>query len=47
MLPYFVWLDFEDRRDAPRRREIRSDWFLPHFEFRFPLAGRRRCARRT
>jgi len=41
MLPYFVWLDFEDIVEDLRRGgcEIRSDWFLPHFEFRFPLAG--------
>jgi uncharacterized protein (DUF2126 family) len=41
MLPYFVWLDFEDVLE-----ELRSagygflpEWFAPHFEFRFPLAG--------
>jgi uncharacterized protein (DUF2126 family) len=41
MLPYFVWLDFEDIAEELRRcgYDIQSDWFLPHFEFRFPLAG--------
>src|SRR6202012_2460974 len=41
MLPYFVWQDFEDVLE-----ELRADgyafedaWFLPHFEFRFPVAG--------
>jgi uncharacterized protein (DUF2126 family) len=41
MLPYFVWLDFEDVIDDMRRSgcPLDTDWFLPHFEFRFPLAG--------
>jgi uncharacterized protein (DUF2126 family) len=41
MLPYFVWLDFEDVLEELRRSgySIQADWFLPHFEFRFPLAG--------
>ena len=41
MLPHFVWLDFEDVVEDLRRGgyAIRSDWFAPHFEFRFPLAG--------
>ena len=41
MLPYFVWLDFEDVVEDLRRSgySIQADWFLPHFEFRFPLAG--------
>jgi uncharacterized protein (DUF2126 family) len=41
MLPHFVWLDFEDVVADLRRSGygIETDWFLPHFEFRFPLAG--------
>jgi uncharacterized protein (DUF2126 family) len=41
MLPYFVWLDFEDVVEDLGRSgySIQADWFLPHFEFRFPLAG--------
>jgi uncharacterized protein (DUF2126 family) len=41
MLPYFVWLDFEDVIEELRRGgyAMQAEWFLPHFEFRFPLAG--------
>jgi len=41
MLPYFVWLDFEDVVEELRRAGYAADadWFLPHFEFRFPVAG--------
>jgi uncharacterized protein (DUF2126 family) len=41
MLPYFVWLDFEDVIADLRRGgcAVDASWFLPHFEFRFPLAG--------
>ena len=41
MLPYFVALDFDDVIEELRRAgyEVSSDWFAPHFEFRFPLAG--------
>jgi uncharacterized protein (DUF2126 family)/transglutaminase-like putative cysteine protease len=41
MLPYFVWQDFEDVVEGMRRRgcAVETSWFLPHFEFRFPLAG--------
>ena len=41
MLPYFVGLDFEDVIEELRRAgyPLSSDWFAPHFEFRFPLAG--------
>ena len=41
MLPYFVWLDFEDVLEEVRRAgyPVSSDWFAPHFEFRFPVAG--------
>jgi uncharacterized protein (DUF2126 family)/transglutaminase-like putative cysteine protease len=41
MLPYFVALDFDDVIEELRRAgyPLSSDWFAPHFEFRFPLAG--------
>ena len=40
MLPYFVWLDFDDVIEELRGAGYDSiDWFAPHFEFRFPLAG--------
>jgi uncharacterized protein (DUF2126 family) len=41
MLPYFVWLDFEDVLAELARGGAALDaaWFAPHFEFRFPLAG--------
>ncbi len=41
MLPHFVWSDFTDviadlQADG---YPMQADWFAPHFEFRFPLAG--------
>jgi uncharacterized protein (DUF2126 family)/transglutaminase-like putative cysteine protease len=41
MLPYFIWQDFEDVIEEAVRAGYRleADWFRPHFEFRFPLAG--------
>jgi uncharacterized protein (DUF2126 family) len=41
MLPYFVWQDFEDVIEELRGGgyAMHAEWFLPHFEFRFPLAG--------
>jgi uncharacterized protein (DUF2126 family)/transglutaminase-like putative cysteine protease len=41
MLPYFVSLDFEDVLEEVRRAgyPIHSEWFAPHLEFRFPVAG--------
>ncbi len=41
MLPYFVWLDFEDVLAELARSGYALDaaWFAPHFAFRFPLAG--------
>jgi uncharacterized protein (DUF2126 family)/transglutaminase-like putative cysteine protease len=41
MLPHFVWQDFEDVLSGLQDfgYAIPSDWFAPHFEFRFPFAG--------
>jgi len=41
MLPHFVWGDFLDVIADLRGRDLpfESDWFLPHFEFRFPVVG--------
>ena len=41
MLPYFIALDFDDVIEELGRAgyELSSEWFAPHFEFRFPLAG--------
>jgi len=41
MLPYFVWLDFEDvlTELSQRGYPLKLEWFGPHFEFRFPLYG--------
>ncbi len=41
MLPYFIWDDFQYVINDLNRRgfAIQSEWFLPHFEFRFPMIG--------
>ena len=41
MLPHFVWSDFADVISDLNERgyPIRSEWFAPHFEFRFPQHG--------
>ena len=41
MLPHFVWKDLLDVIADVRRAgmAIESEWFAPHFEFRFPLYG--------
>jgi uncharacterized protein (DUF2126 family) len=41
MLPHFVQLDWEDVVGDLNRAGygFRSEWFAPHFEFRFPLIG--------
>ncbi|MFO1129519.1 MAG: transglutaminase family protein [Rhodospirillales bacterium] len=41
MLPHFVWKDFVDVVADINRAgiAIESEWFAPHFEFRFPLYG--------
>jgi uncharacterized protein (DUF2126 family) len=41
MLPHFVAQDFDDVLDDLHRAgwPLRSEWFAPHLEFRFPLYG--------
>jgi len=41
MLPHFVWNDFVEVIDDLRQHgyPMQSDWFGPHFEFRFPTLG--------
>ncbi len=41
MLPYFVQLDWEDVVSDLARAgyPFQSEWFAPHFEFRFPIIG--------
>jgi len=41
MLPHFVWSDLEDVCDDTRLAgyELKPEWFAPHHEFRFPVAG--------
>jgi uncharacterized protein (DUF2126 family) len=41
MLPYFVWRDFEDVIADLERAGLGLPlaWFIPHFEFRFPVHG--------
>ena len=41
MLPYFVERDFADvlEEQTAAGFALRSDWFAPHFEFRFPKFG--------
>ena len=41
MLPHFVWADFLDVVDDLKAAGLPVDmeWFLPHFEFRFPHYG--------
>ncbi len=41
MLPFFVWRDFEDVliELSEAGYPIKSSWFAPHFEFRFPKYG--------
>ncbi|MBX7166165.1 MAG: transglutaminase family protein [Pirellulales bacterium] len=45
LLPHFVWQDFgEVMRDlGDAGFDIEAGWFLPHFEFRFPVLGRVQC----
>ncbi len=41
MLPHFVWSDFTDVIEDLQISgyPMKSEWFAPHFEFRFPQAG--------
>ncbi len=41
LLPHFIDLDFQDVIQEMRRAgyAFQSDWFAPHFEFRFPQIG--------
>jgi uncharacterized protein (DUF2126 family)/transglutaminase-like putative cysteine protease len=41
MLPHFVWSDFCEVADDLRQHgyPVQSNWFGPHFEFRFPSFG--------
>ena len=41
MLPYFIAMDMDDVLEdlAKAGHHLSSDWFAPHLEFRFPLAG--------
>ena len=41
MLPHFAWSDFREVIDDLREHgyPMQSDWFGPHFEFRFPPLG--------
>ncbi|MCR9292207.1 MAG: transglutaminase family protein [bacterium] len=41
MLPHFVWDDFGRVIDDLQRRgfQLQKEWFLPHYEFRFPFIG--------
>jgi uncharacterized protein (DUF2126 family) len=42
LLPWYLWDDFGDVIDDLRTHglPLERDWFLPHREFRFPVAGR-------
>jgi uncharacterized protein (DUF2126 family) len=41
LLPHFVWQDFRDVVEGTQAAgfAVESDWFQPHYEFRFPLIG--------
>jgi uncharacterized protein (DUF2126 family)/transglutaminase-like putative cysteine protease len=41
MMPHFIWQDMEDvvRDLQDFGYPMKSEWFAPHFEFRFPFAG--------
>lgn len=43
MLPHFVWQDFCDVIQELRHAgfDLETEWFAPHYEFRFPLVGER------
>ncbi|WP_445678365.1 transglutaminase family protein [Radicibacter daui] len=41
MLPHYLWLDLQDVLADLRAHglEMKDEWFLPHFHFRFPVYG--------
>ena len=41
MLPHFVWRDFQDVISDCQASgyDMQTDWFAPHFEFKFPHVG--------
>jgi uncharacterized protein (DUF2126 family) len=41
MLPHFIWRDFQDVIEDCQASgyDMQTDWFEPHFEFRFPFVG--------
>jgi uncharacterized protein (DUF2126 family) len=41
LLPSFIWMDFDDVLEemAQAGHGFKTDWFAPHFEFRFPKVG--------
>lgn len=41
LLPWFLWQDFEDVCEdlAAHGLPVQPEWFAPHAEFRFPIAG--------
>ena len=41
MLPHFAWQDFSDVLEEMQQSgfPLQSEWFAPHFEFRFPHVG--------
>jgi uncharacterized protein (DUF2126 family) len=41
MLPHFLWADFESIIGELRHAGmlLNAQWFIPHFEFRFPMLG--------
>ena len=45
LLPHFVWQDFHEViRDLQQSGyDFQPEWFLPHFDFRFPLIGSVAC----
>jgi|RhiMethySRZTD1v2_1073278.scaffolds.fasta_scaffold12602_4 uncharacterized protein (DUF2126 family)/transglutaminase-like putative cysteine protease len=46
MLPHFLWADLEQIVSdlANAGVPLKAKWFLPHFEFRFPVLGTIECA---